>query len=453
MKKFLQLILVVVCACLYGNAQNSPITVYAKCGEVSFVPMWVHAWFGNVALWDWKQSKELSTVKLEGVTYYYYKFDAENTNGTTYVVGSEINVIFKNYIDNKDVQTVDLTGIAESCVYEINGKEGDKYKATKVDTPTLKAPTISYDGKVAITRDAVDDAKVYYSIDEGVTQEYNAPFAVENGATVKAWAEYDIFKSAEVTENIKFTVSNPVIEFFKEKNATTGVIEFFLTISCPTEGADIYYTTTGEDPNEGNKEDITYVNGIFKVQIDNPEETIVVKAKAVKEGWNDSKVIVRNFDSENLVDPITIYVKADGAPFTINYIYAWDNNNNAITDGWPGTKFQDEKNFSEGKYLCYTFDKSVRSVNLVFTQGNNQPQTVDIKGVTGSRTFIISSETDGGKYKVNDDTTVTGVESVSEDDVNAPVEYFNLQGVRVENPQNGLYIVRQGNKVSKQIIR
>ena len=47
----------------------------------------------------------------------------------------------------------------------------------------------------------------------------------------------------------------------------------------------------------------------------------------------------------------------------------------------------------------------------------------------------------------------TGVESVSEDDVNAPVEYFNLQGVRVENPQNGLYIVRQGNKVSKQIIR
>ena len=47
----------------------------------------------------------------------------------------------------------------------------------------------------------------------------------------------------------------------------------------------------------------------------------------------------------------------------------------------------------------------------------------------------------------------TGVESISIEDSTAPVEYFNLQGVRVENPENGLYIVRQGNKVSKQLIR
>lgn len=38
-------------------------------------------------------------------------------------------------------------------------------------------------------------------------------------------------------------------------------------------------------------------------------------------------------------------------------------------------------------------------------------------------------------------------------DDNAPVEYFNLQGIRVENPENGLFIRRQGNKVSKVIIR
>lgn len=34
-------------------------------------------------------------------------------------------------------------------------------------------------------------------------------------------------------------------------------------------------------------------------------------------------------------------------------------------------------------------------------------------------------------------------------DLNAPAEYFNLQGVRVANPDCGVYIVRQGNKVSK----
>ena len=43
-----------------------------------------------------------------------------------------------------------------------------------------------------------------------------------------------------------------------------------------------------------------------------------------------------------------------------------------------------------------------------------------------------------------------GVEGI-EIDENAPVEYYNLQGVRVENPANGLYIMRQGDKVVKVI--
>lgn len=47
----------------------------------------------------------------------------------------------------------------------------------------------------------------------------------------------------------------------------------------------------------------------------------------------------------------------------------------------------------------------------------------------------------------------SGISSIVADDANAPVEYFNLQGVRVENPTPGLYIRRQGNKVSRIIIR
>lgn len=38
-------------------------------------------------------------------------------------------------------------------------------------------------------------------------------------------------------------------------------------------------------------------------------------------------------------------------------------------------------------------------------------------------------------------------------DENAPVEYFNLQGVRVENPANGLFIKRQGNTVTKVVVK
>ena len=35
----------------------------------------------------------------------------------------------------------------------------------------------------------------------------------------------------------------------------------------------------------------------------------------------------------------------------------------------------------------------------------------------------------------------------------APAVYYNLQGVQVKNPENGIYIVRRGNKVTKELIR
>lgn len=47
-------------------------------------------------------------------------------------------------------------------------------------------------------------------------------------------------------------------------------------------------------------------------------------------------------------------------------------------------------------------------------------------------------------------SAVNEIEMVDE---NAPVEYYNLQGVRVANPSNGIFIVRQGNKVSKRVIK
>lgn len=49
-------------------------------------------------------------------------------------------------------------------------------------------------------------------------------------------------------------------------------------------------------------------------------------------------------------------------------------------------------------------------------------------------------------------TTTSLVENII-DSVAAPVEYFNLQGVKVANPENGLYIRVQGNDVKKVLVR
>lgn len=48
--------------------------------------------------------------------------------------------------------------------------------------------------------------------------------------------------------------------------------------------------------------------------------------------------------------------------------------------------------------------------------------------------------------------TTVGIDDIEAAE-NAPVEYFNLQGVRVANPENGLYLRRQGNKVTKVIVK
>jgi hypothetical protein len=49
----------------------------------------------------------------------------------------------------------------------------------------------------------------------------------------------------------------------------------------------------------------------------------------------------------------------------------------------------------------------------------------------------------------------TGVSSVAVDNSNAPVEYYNLNGVRVngENLTSGLYIRRQGAKATKVLVK
>ena len=47
-----------------------------------------------------------------------------------------------------------------------------------------------------------------------------------------------------------------------------------------------------------------------------------------------------------------------------------------------------------------------------------------------------------------------GVEGIEMDEViDGEAEYFNLQGVKVANPENGLYIKKQGNKASKVLVK
>ncbi len=62
----------------------------------------------------------------------------------------------------------------------------------------------------------------------------------------------------------------------------------------------------------------------------------------------------------------------------------------------------------------------------------------------GFKSFVL-------KYKGNG--SASAVTTVFNENADAPAEYYTLQGIRVAEPSTGLYIVKKGNTVSKELIR
>ena len=101
---------------------------------------------------------------------------------------------------------------------------------------------------------------------------------------------------------------------------------------------------------------------------------------------------------------------------------------------------------------AYTGESS--SVLLKSTYGDDA-----LVAVTPNRYYDITLKmNDNGtvnSLEANDvtDRITTGVESVEVEDANAAIEYYNMQGVRVANPENGMYIRRKGNTVTKVFVK
>ena len=99
--------------------------------------------------------------------------------------------------------------------------------------------------------------------------------------------------------------------------------------------------------------------------------------------------------------------------------------------------FQPERE-NDQHYFTQDPEESHRYVVLRTTQARNSGWGIKIK--------------DMKVYGTYQAPTTTGVDEIAIDE-NAPVEYYNLQGVRVENPANGLYIRRQGKVVTKVLVK
>lgn len=82
----------------------------------------------------------------------------------------------------------------------------------------------------------------------------------------------------------------------------------------------------------------------------------------------------------------------------------------------------------------------------------NQVVKVEEKDGKHGCYFFTFKSGNGMAYYLFAEEGFGGVKDIAVEDANAPVQYFNLQGIEVAEPANGLYIRRQGNNVSKVIL-
>lgn len=117
------------------------------------------------------------------------------------------------------------------------------------------------------------------------------------------------------------------------------------------------------------------------------------------------------------------------------------------------TSFQFYTEVNDGCYYTYEFvDGAVKLSNTL----NPTCFVCQSKGNQGTWYSNVAPAKEPAEFNLPMlyKKSTSGVEAVEANvDANAPVVYYNLQGQRVANPENGLYIRVQGNKVEKVAIR
>jgi hypothetical protein len=110
-------------------------------------------------------------------------------------------------------------------------------------------------------------------------------------------------------------------------------------------------------------------------------------------------------------------------------------------------KIEADSTDESGKTFIATVGTATLTLYNQFAVTLAAAQNVTVKGIVSKYNNKLQL------YVVEAKAAESGVGNVVVDSENALVEYFNLQGVRVANPTQGLFIKRQGNKVQKVVIK
>lgn len=158
---------------------------------------------------------------------------------------------------------------------------------------------------------------------------------------------------------------------------------------------------------------------------------------AFKDGYlyNGSGIVG---DSE-YVTPEAMKIHFQASTWNTVYVHYWGQ----IESKWPGVQMTPVQPAAENGMMreqskLYEAEIPANTTGMLFNNGEGA-QTNDFSDISSDLTYL-------------QDGSTTGVEEIeAAEDVEAV--YYNLQGVRVANPENGLYIRVAGNKATKVYVR
>lgn len=168
-----------------------------------------------------------------------------------------------------------------------------------------------------------------------------------------------------------------------------------LTAVSQTEGAKLVYTLDGSTPTAKS----TTVESGKEISING---TCTLKVGLLVNG-EVRNIATHQYTIEKFkAYKFMIYVNADAVKWNPLYCYTWKGANS----DWPGEKMTETKTIG-GKTWYYkevSIDNANELVNVIFNNGTDKPQTVDITGLTSTAYFEIEKSKEGKKYKVKDVT-------------------------------------------------
>lgn len=168
-----------------------------------------------------------------------------------------------------------------------------------------------------------------------------------------------------------------------------------LTAVSQTEGAKLVYTLDGSTPTAKS----TTVESGKEISI---KGTCTLKVGLLVNG-EVRNIATHQYTIEKFkAYKFMIYVNADAVNWKPLYCYTWKGANS----DWPGEEMTETKTIGDKTwyYKEVSIDNATELVNVIFNNGTNKPQTVDITGLTSTAYFEIEASKEGKNYKVKDVT-------------------------------------------------